>query len=73
MLYLLSILRISIRLFFVETSRTQIENTVVTISQSGVPDSVIQEAGEDLGNLLGRVLEFKMKVERLISRLEYLR
>ncbi|MDJ1171103.1 hypothetical protein PMG71_16865 [Roseofilum sp. BLCC_M154] len=33
-------------------------------------DEVIQVSSEDLGDLLGRVLEVKIKVERLVSRLE---
>ncbi|WP_199315324.1 MULTISPECIES: hypothetical protein [Oscillatoriales] len=57
-------------MFFVETSRRQIEATIETISPLEVPNAVIQEAAEDLGNLLGRVLEVKIKVERLITRLE---
>ncbi|MDJ1180217.1 hypothetical protein PJF56_15240 [Roseofilum sp. BLCC_M91] len=57
-------------LFFIETSRKQIENIRRTLASSNVPDEVIQVAGEDLGDLLGRVLEVKLKVERLISRLE---
>ena len=60
----------STALFFVETSRRQIESTIETISPLEVPNAVVQEAAEDLGSLLGRVLEVKIKVERLITRLE---
>jgi len=57
-------------LFFIESSRKQIENIQRTMALSDVPDEVIQVSGEDLGDLLGRVLEVKIKVERLVSRLE---
>lgn len=57
-------------LIFVETSRGQIQTTVETLSPTDVPDEVIQNAGQDLGTLLGRVLEVKLRVRRLIDRLE---
>lgn len=69
MLYWLSILLIT-ALIFVETSRGQIQTTVETLSPTDVPDKVIQNAGQDLGTLLGRVLEVKLRVRRLIDRLE---
>ena len=31
---------------------------------------VVQDAGEELGDLLGRVLEAKIGMERIIARLE---
>lgn len=57
-------------LIFVETSRGQIQIAVETLSPTDVPDKVIQNAGQDLGTLLGRVLEVKLRVRRLIDRLE---
>lgn len=41
-----------------------------TLSPSDVPDEMIQNAGQDLGTLLGRVLEVKLKIGRLIERLK---
>ena len=60
-------------LLFVETSQRQIQNTIERLSLSNVTDSEIKEVGEDLGTLLGRVVETKIKVEGIIHRLERLR
>jgi hypothetical protein len=59
-------------LFFVETSRRQIQTRTEDISASGVTDEVIQEAGEDLSIELGRVLETKIRVSLIKNRLENL-
>ena len=59
-------------LFFVEVSRSRIQTLVETISPDDAPAEVIQEAGEDLGTQLGRVLEAKRGVERILNRLEKL-
>ena len=56
-------------LFFIETSRIQIQTTVEAISPADISNQVMEEAGEDLAALLGLVLEVKLKVERLIARL----
>ncbi len=60
-------------LFSVETYYRQVQATIEIISLSDVSVEVIQEAGEDLGNLLGRVLETKIAVRQIINRLEELR
>ena len=57
-------------LVFVETSRGHIQIILEAISLTDVPDELIQNAGQDLGNLLGRMLEVKLKVGRLIERLK---
>ena len=57
-------------LFSVETYKRQVQAIVEIISPTDVPAEVIQEAGEDLGDLLGRAIESKMAVRRIISRLE---
>lgn len=57
-------------LFFTVDSRRRIQITVESISLADVTREEIQEAGEDLGNLLGRVLEVKINAIRLKSRLE---
>jgi prolipoprotein diacylglyceryltransferase len=56
--------------FFVETSRQQVETTTDTLSAEDVPFEVIQEAGEELGMLLGRVLEVKINISRTKTRLD---
>jgi hypothetical protein len=57
-------------LFFAETSKGQIQAIMETIAPRDIPNQIIQEAGEDLGSLLGKVLEVKLKVRRLMARLE---
>ena len=60
-------------LLFVENSRRRIQITVESISPENVRSQVIQEAGEDLAELLGIVLETKMLVNTVITRLDNLR
>ncbi len=57
-------------LFFVVDSRRRLELTVEMISRADVTTEEIQEAGEDVGALLGRVLEVKINSNRLKNRLE---
>jgi hypothetical protein len=59
-------------LFFVETSRRQIQARLQDISVSDVTYEMIQEAGEDWSIELGRVLETKIRVRLIKSRLENL-
>lgn len=58
-------------LFFVVDSerRIQITQEYLTLNPKTV---IIQEAGEDLSHLLGKVLETKMRVEGILQRLEQL-
>ena len=58
-------------LLFVDTSRRQIQTTVDGISPTNVPMEVVQEAGE-VATLLGKVLEGKMSVSRVITLIEKL-
>ena len=68
---LLAFLNTSI--FYAETSRTWIQTRVEDISDSQVSrEQVIQEAGEELARELGRVLETKIRVRNIKSRLEFL-
>jgi len=61
-------------LIFVETSRRHIRVRLEDISASEVTtDESIQEAGEDLAIELGRVLETKIAVISIKTRLENLR
>ncbi len=57
-------------LFFVETSRIQLQTAVETISPPDIPSEIVQETGEGLGTLLGRVVEVRLRAERLTNRLE---
>lgn len=57
-------------LFFVEINRGRISNLVEQISPNDVPSQVVQDAGEDLGLILGRVLEAKINANQLKTRLE---
>lgn len=59
-------------IFFVVDSRRQIQATEARLSPPNVPADIIQDAGEDLGNLLGRIVEAKIGVGRIITRLENL-
>jgi hypothetical protein len=59
-------------LLFLEISRRRIQITVNRISPSDVASEEIVEAGEDLGNELGRLLEAKISVERIVNRLREL-
>lgn len=59
-------------IFFIATAKRQIEATVEILSPSEVTNDVIQEAGEELGTLLGKVLEVKINVNRTKTRLENL-
>jgi hypothetical protein len=56
-------------LFFVEINRGRIQNLVNRISSDDVPSEVVRDAIEDLGLILGSVLEVKMNANRLRSRL----
>ncbi|MDJ0713953.1 MAG: hypothetical protein QNJ54_07010 [Prochloraceae cyanobacterium] len=68
MIQLLAILNNS--LLFRDNTRRHIQITLDSISSPYVADEIIQEAGEDLGELLGRVLETKMLVSRAVGILE---
>ncbi|MCC0178456.1 restriction endonuclease subunit S [Waterburya agarophytonicola K14] len=59
-------------LLFVEISERRIEITINRISSDDVANSIISEVGEDLGTELGRALEAKISVRRIISRLQEL-
>ena len=59
-------------LFMAENYKRQIQTIVERISPDHVRTEVVQDAGEELGDLLGRVLEAKIGMERIIDRLENL-
>ncbi len=57
-------------LLFVEINRGRLQNLVDRISSDDVSTEVVQDAGEDLGLILGRVLEVKMNANQLRNRLD---
>lgn len=57
-------------LLFVEISKRQLQVTIETVSATDVPSEVVQNAGEELATLLGRVLEAKIDARRIIARLQ---
>jgi hypothetical protein len=59
-------------LLFLEISRRRIQITVNRISPLDVAEEEILEAAKDLGTELGRLLEAKMSVERIVNRLREL-
>ncbi len=57
-------------LFFVEIYKRRIQAIFELLSADNVPEEVVQDAGEELGELLGRALESKIGLGRIIDRLE---
>lgn len=57
-------------LLFVETYRERVETTIINLSTANMNAEEIQEVGEELATLLGRVLEAKINVNRLKNRLD---
>lgn len=57
-------------LFFLTTARRQIQTAIDIISPDDVPPEIVREAGEDLGNLLGRVIEEQMRVRQILDFLK---
>lgn len=57
-------------LFFVDSFRNRIENIIQNISGTNVSSKAIQEAGEELSEFWGRILECKMSVNRSVGILE---
>jgi hypothetical protein len=57
-------------LFFVNSSRQQIQTIIDSTSTSETSIIRIQQIGEDLGTLFGQALEVKLRIERLVARLE---
>ena len=55
----------------VENTRRRIDITVDSLRPNDPTNEEIQEAGEDLAEQLGRVLEAKIVVNSLKNRLEY--
>lgn len=59
-------------LFFVNNFRSRIENIVNKITATNISVEAMQEAGEELSEAWGRVMECKMLVSRTVTILENL-
>lgn len=59
-------------LLFRDNARRRIQITIDSISSPQIASEIVQDAGENLGELLGRVLETKMLVSRAVRVLENL-
>lgn len=57
-------------LMFIENSRRRTQVILAGIATDEVSVKEIQEAGEDLGTLLGQAIETKIEVRRILSRLQ---
>ena len=56
--------------FFVENRREQVQSLVDQISPTNVSQDVVQEAGEDLGTILGQAIEVRATVKSIKCNLE---
>ena len=56
--------------FFTEDSRRRIKQATELLEQNDIPPEESRNLGEDLSELLGRVLEAKISIDRIISRWE---
>ncbi len=54
-------------LFFINTARQQIQTVLDTLSSEDVPITIVQEAGEDLGTLQGKILEEKNRLQKILN------
>jgi hypothetical protein len=59
-------------LLFVEISRRRVEITINRLSSTDITPETLLEAGEDLSTELGKVLEARIQIERLLNRLQEL-
>ena len=59
-------------LLLVEFSRNKIDTIIERISSDEVNEQQIQEAGEDLGEQLGRLLEARINIRSIITTWEEL-
>ncbi len=57
---------------FASTYRSRIQSIATRLRVSEVGSEVIQEAGEELGDMLGRILEARINASDIRARLETL-
>lgn len=57
-------------IFAAQIYRRRIQTTVDTVSAEDVQPSEIQEAGEELGTILGLVMEAKIRVTTILTSLQ---
>lgn len=55
---------------FIETWRRQIQEELETVSPDDIPDEIVQQTGEYLGIVLGKVLENRQILVRIVNRWE---
>ena len=58
-------------LLFVEVYRGRVQTTLEQLDKKNISPEMLQEAGEDLGLILGQVIEAKINVSMLKQRLEF--
>jgi hypothetical protein len=58
--------------FFIVNARRRIRETIEKLSVQQVDPQVMTESGEDLATLLGEVIETKIRITNLLSRLRNL-
>lgn len=59
-------------LFLVEIYKRRLDSIVELLLPENVAEEIVQNAGEELGDLLGRALETKIGLGKIIERLERL-
>jgi hypothetical protein len=57
-------------LVFVNVYKRRVQTTLEQLAQENLSSDIIQSMGEDLGTILGQVIEAKMNVNTLKKRLE---
>lgn len=57
-------------LFFTQTTRRQIQRLADLLRQAPTSPAQVQEAGEDLSELMGRILEAKIRLDLINKALE---
>lgn len=61
---------ISNNLFFVQVQRTRVQGILSRLQPDGISREIIQEAGEELGAILGQVVDVKINAASLRRQLE---
>ncbi|MGK7930895.1 MAG: restriction endonuclease subunit S [Microcystaceae cyanobacterium] len=59
-------------ILFIDITRRRIEANIERISAVDVTSEEIQEAGEDISTLLGRIIEAKIEIQQAVTILENL-
>jgi|LakMenEpi03Aug12_release.lakeMendotaPanAssembly.Ray.scaffolds.fasta_scaffold460123_3 hypothetical protein len=59
-------------ILFIDIARNKTQFVIDYFSIEDLTEEAIQEIGEDLGELLGRIIEAKIGIENILKTLEYL-